>query len=246
MTTPTLTPLPDSSGFSFTPTLHSSPSSTTSPSNTILPTPFTVCIIGASRGIGASIAFAYAIAGASTLILAARSLIDLEVVATETRAFAKPGTTVITAHCDIASDSSVAMLAATVRHDVGRLDVLVVNSAYYGKLVIDVTQGEPLEWQRVININVTGAYLAAHYFVPLLLQTEGGAKAFLAISSLAAWITGGIVAHTAVCVSKLAQVRLIEHMSEQYREDGLLAVALHPGCVRTEMAQAAPDEFRKC
>lgn len=44
--------LPDSSGFNFTNTLRTGPTATTLPANNRLPADFSVCILGASRGIG--------------------------------------------------------------------------------------------------------------------------------------------------------------------------------------------------
>lgn len=70
---------------------------------------------------------------------------DLKVTATKTGALAKSDTTVITVYCDITSDNDVTGFAATVRHYVRRWNVSVISLAYYGKLVIDVTQGKPSE-----------------------------------------------------------------------------------------------------
>ena len=53
----------------------------------------------------------------------------------------------------------------------------------------------------------------------------------IAISGTGAWLVDGPVAHAAHCVSKLAQVRPVEHMGNSFRDEGLLAVAVHPGCV---------------
>jgi NAD(P)-dependent dehydrogenase (short-subunit alcohol dehydrogenase family) len=48
-------------------------------------------------------------------------------------------------------------------------------------------------------------------------------------------------------VSKLAQARLVEYVAEQYGHEGVLAVAVHPGAVLTEMAaQTAPKSMIPC
>lgn len=56
-------PLPDSTGWQITPTLNKSVTDTTNPAKTTLTSPLAVCIIGASRGIGVCIAYAYTLAG---------------------------------------------------------------------------------------------------------------------------------------------------------------------------------------
>lgn len=242
--TPTLRPIPDATGFQITPTLHTTPNATIDPSKTTLPSSFAVCILGASRGIGASIAHAYALAGARTIIIAARTLPALNPVATKIHTL-HPSTTILTASCDVSSAENVAALAEKVKREVGRLDAVIVNAAYYGPMITSALAGEPQDFQRVINTNVLGIYHAAHFLIPLLLATESGAKAFVAISSIGAWMVGGEIAHTAVCISKHAQVRLIEMLAEEFKASGLLAVAVHPGFVITEMSDVVAEEWRK-
>ena len=241
------TPLPDHTGWQVTPTLHKAVNSTTDPSKITLWSPYTVCIIGASRGIGAHIAYAYAVAGASALVLAGRDVSALEAVANETRRLSqKQDVEVLVAVCDITSDASVSLLAENVKEKLGRLDVLVINAGLWGTTAIRVTEGSTKQFQDVINTDVMGAYLAAHYLLPIMLASEGGAKALIAISGTGAWVTGGPVAHAAHCVSKLAQARLVEHMAGNFAEEGLLVVAVHPGCVWTDTSRLAPEMFYQC
>ncbi len=241
------TPLPDATGWQITPTLHKTVNDTTNPLKITLPPLFTVCIIGASRGIGAHIAYAYAMAGASALILAGRDKTSLEAVANETRQAARNlDLRVIVAICDIASDESVSQLAEKVRDEIGRLDVLIINAGLWGKTAIRVTEGSTKQFQDIINTDLVGAYLAAHYLIPILLSSRDGAKALIAISGTGAWVTDGPVAHAAHCVSKLAQVRLVEHMAADFKEEGLLVVAVHPGCVWTDTSKMAPEMFYPC
>lgn len=240
------TPLPDHTGWQITPTLHRAPNNRTDPSRTTLPSPFVVCILGASRGIGASIAHAYAIAGASAVVLAGRDRAALEAVSEETRRLAPTDIAALVAICDVTLDENVSALADLVRLELGRLDVVVVNAGLWGETAIRVTEGDPKQFRDVVNIDVIGAYLAAHYLVPLMLSSEAGAKAFVAISGGAAWVTKGPVAHAAHCVSKLAQARLVEHMANDFQEEGLLVVAVHPGCVLTDTSRLAPKVFHQC
>jgi len=67
----------------------------------------------------------------------------------------------------------------------------------------------------------------------------------LAVGSIAAGIRRGVIANSKYCISKMAQVRIIEHIAEQFGEQGLLSIAVHPGAVGTKMAESAPLEFRK-
>lgn len=112
-----------------------------------------------------------------------------------------------------------------------------MNSGYAGTMEVDITR-TPLDSARTaMEVNYMGTFYAAHHFVPLLMKSENGAKAFFAVGSLAAAIVNGPIANAQYCVSKTAQAKLVEHIHEQYREQGLLAVTVHPGAVKTKMAQ---------
>lgn len=230
----------------FTKTRHSKPTDALDPRHNTLPNALNVLIIGASRGIGAGIAYAYAQAGVASLILAARpsSHKEVEAVAQQAKEL-NPSVSIKSLPVDITSNESVAQLAKSVREEVKRLDVVIFNSGHSGPIVLKMDEGDPQDFQDVFNINVQGAYLVAHHFTPLLKESDG-AKTFIAVNSFAACIINGIIANTAYCVSKFAQARLIEFLSEQYSKDGILAVAVHPGGVDTEMAKSAPESFRPC
>ncbi|KAF2680182.1 NAD(P)-binding protein [Lentithecium fluviatile CBS 122367] len=221
----------------FTPTTHSHPPAALNPANNKLPSPLNILIVGAARGIGAGIAYAYAHAGAATLILTARAS-SLDKLA-EVEAKVKQIDGRITVR---------GALAENVTKQVNRIDIVILNSGYSGPVVTKMTSGSPRDFQDVFDVNVQGTYLIAHYLIPLLIESEG-AKTFLVVSSFASCIVRGHIANTAYCVSKFAQARLVEFLSEQFGRDedgGLVCVGVHPGAVLTEMADATtPDSFRK-
>ena len=227
--------------------LHSGVYDEISPSKNSLKGPFVVCVVGASRGIGASIAKAFAAANASAIILAARSSsLDLiQKVAEEIKQINQNVETRDWA-CDVTSSSSISELASKIDEEFGRLDVLVYNSGFSGSVVLRIADDDPGDIERAFLINSVGAYLAARAFIPLLLKSPNGANMFIAIGSAAAWLTDGPIANSKYCVSKLAQVRLIENIATQYKQDGLFSTVIHPGAVKTEMAGSTPPEFLPC
>ncbi|KAK7557660.1 putative short-chain dehydrogenases/reductase [Phyllosticta citricarpa] len=245
----------------FTPTLHTQPSSQILPANNRLPCPFAVLVIGASRGVGAGIAAAYAAAGASLLILAARNTDELASVARNLATDQESARTeVLTHYCDVASPTSVKSLAAYVRAQLAhrtlpKLDACIFNSGYSGQVELRITDGDPEDgqWETAFGVNVLGTYHASHYFVPLL-RGEGEQStipgSFIAVGSFASCITSGIIANSKYCISKMAQARIVEHLAEQFGSDGarrgMLAVAVHPGAVDTQMARdSCPEDFYK-
>ena len=108
------------------------------PAKVKLPAGFAVCILGASRGIGASIAYAYALAGATTIIVAARSASSVEAVAARCREI-KSDIKVDCEACDIGSNNSIEALANRLKERQELLNVIVLNSGLYGKMVYNVT-----------------------------------------------------------------------------------------------------------
>ena len=232
----------------FTKTKHSQPSEILDVENNKLLEPLTMLVIGASRGIGEGIVYAYARAGAASLILAARESSAAELSTVEQRARElSPNTRITSLHVDITSSESVAALAKGVQERVGgKLDIVVLNSGYAGPVVLKIEDGDPKDFHDVFGVNVHGTYLVAHHFVPLLRESKG-ANMFIAVGSFAACIINGHIANTGYCISKFAQVRLVEFLSEQYGADGLLAIAVHPGAVNTESAdKTTPESFRPC
>ncbi|MCJ1296594.1 hypothetical protein MMC34_008160 [Xylographa carneopallida] len=239
-----VSPLADHTGWQITPTLHSRAEGSIDPRNYSLQPSFSVCVLGASRGIGAAIAYAFVRAGAGYLILTGRDLPALENVAKEAQQLAtNKSLKVITAYCEVTSDANVATIAKLIREKAGRLDVAIFNAGLWGSTDIRITEGSTQQFQDVVNTDIMGTYLAAHQLVPLLLSSEGGARSFVAISGTGAWVVDGPVAHAAHCTGKLAQARLIEHMANNFRQEGLLAVAVHPGCTPTDTSLSAPEIF---
>ncbi|KAK4503947.1 hypothetical protein PRZ48_004862 [Zasmidium cellare] len=227
-----------------TPTSHATPNATIDPTKVTLPTPYVVCIVGASRGIGAGIAYAYAKAGASGLILASRRISGLEETASECRKI-NPKIEIEIISCDITSAESVSALADKTWQKFSRLDVVAVNSGYSGPVVLKVTETDPQTFQNASNVNYIGTFLCAKYLIPHLLRTPNGAKAFIGVSSIGALIIRGPIANSQYCVSKLAQLKLLEHIHEEFVGEGLASFAVHPGAVMSEMAdESAPEEFR--
>lgn len=85
--------------------------------------------------------------------------------------------------------------------------------------------------------------------IPLLLQApEEAGRAFLVVGSIAALVRRGPVAPSKYCNSKIAEMRVVEHVAEQFGERSLFAAVVHLGAVATEMAFGASsdEDFKRC
>ncbi len=227
----------------FIPQTHHRPNDTLDCTKVNLPKPFVVCVVGASRGIGAGVAVSYAKAGASGLVLASRRISGLEETKRQCQGV-NQDLQVEIIPCDISSAKAVAALATRTKEVYGRLDVVVVNSGISGPVCLDLTLNEPEDFQNVVNVNYVGTFHCAKYLIPLLLESPDGRKAFIAVSSFVTLLIRGAIANTQYCVSKLAQLRLMEYVHEQYFHQGLSSFSVHPGAVRSEQAvETAPESF---
>jgi NAD(P)-dependent dehydrogenase (short-subunit alcohol dehydrogenase family) len=118
----------------------------------------------------------------------------------------------------------------------GRLDALVVSSGVgAGGAVLDQTLER---WNRVIETNLTGAFLICQAALEHLLAARG---AIVTVASLAGLRAGPESA--AYCSSKAGLVMLTQCIALDYGPSGVRANCVCPGWIRTEMANAAMDEL---
>jgi len=101
--------VPAYSGYGFTKTHHHEPAANIDPSKVTLPKPCTVLITGGGRGLGEAIAIGFGKAGASDIILAARTTTELDLVAAQLRNISS-SINVSTVSCDVTSEADVLKL----------------------------------------------------------------------------------------------------------------------------------------
>ncbi|KXG51992.1 Short-chain dehydrogenase/reductase SDR [Penicillium griseofulvum] len=211
------------------------------PAKVTLEKPFVVAIAGSGKGIGADIALSYASAGATGILLSSRTEKDLRKVAEDINSI-NPSCQVEYEVCDVSRKEDVQRLASHCKKSFGRLDVAVINAAILSKFVNDpdgttrlphgILEDTPEDHFNVWQTNYNGAYLTAKTLLPLIQETTGGVKAIVFVSSL-----GSLYHNTAICsaaynISKFALNRLAEYVHEDYKADGVVSFALHPGCIQ--------------
>jgi NAD(P)-dependent dehydrogenase (short-subunit alcohol dehydrogenase family) len=182
-----------------------------------------VVITGASRGIGAAAARAFAESGAQVALLA-RSRDEIADLAKEI------GPSALAIPCDVTRywEVEAAMDAAAAAF--GRLDVLV-NNAGVIEPISRIETSEPEDWGKVIDINVKGVYHGLRAALPLMYQNGGGT--ILTVSSGAA--STPLEGWSQYCASKAAAAMLTLCADKEGRARGIRAIGLSPGTVATEM-----------
>lgn len=197
-----------------------------------------VFITGASKGIGRATAISFARAGCLRIAIGARSPLD-EVVAAIKAAAKGPEPQVIALNVDVTSAESVRAAADAVSKAFdGKVDVVVANAGFLEPFKL-IGDADPLDWWRSYEVNVNGTFLTAKYFLPLLLKSE--AKLFVGLSSIGAHLLQP--GASAYQTNKFAVCRFAEFLDNEYGEQGLIALTIHPGGVATELALSMPEEI---
>lgn len=232
----------DCKGFFFTKTRHRDTYPAIDPSKRDFSGRY-VFITGASKGLGREMALSYASAGAAGIGIGARTDLAglLEPLAEAARAAGHAEPQVVAVQMDVTDETSVTAAAAAVGKAFPRLDVLV-NNAGYLELREKIGDVDPAEWWKTMTVNLLGPFLVTRAFLPLLLgRGAGGDRTIVNLTSIAAhFITPRGSAYQ---TSKLALLRLTEFFDADYgASDGLLAYALHPGGILTDMGQRLPKE----
>jgi NAD(P)-dependent dehydrogenase (short-subunit alcohol dehydrogenase family) len=186
----------------------------------------TAIVTGGSRGIGEAIARRLAKAGAR-VILVARTKGDLDRVARELRAeFVM---------CDVTAPSQVENLVRMA----GPVKVLVNNAGVAESAPFLKT--DPELWRRVMETNVTGAYLLCRAVLPGMLQRKYGRIVNLA--SLAGKRGWRYLA--AYCASKHALLGLTTSLAAEFADTGVLVNAVCPGYTDTPALRLSIDRIVK-
>lgn len=191
-------------------------------------------ITGASRGIGAAVAKAYAKAGAH-VILTARTVGGLEAIDDEIR---RAGGNATLVPLDLNALDKIDVLGPHIAEKFGRLDILVGNAGMLGTLS-PVSHIKAAEWEQVFRINVHANYRLIRTCDPLLQQSAAGRAMF---------VTSGAVQSTkaywsAYAASKAALEAMVKSYAAEIETTNLKVNLIDPGRVRTAMrAKAYPGE----
>jgi NAD(P)-dependent dehydrogenase (short-subunit alcohol dehydrogenase family) len=183
-----------------------------------------VLIVGAGRGIGRASALLFAEAGAS-LILASRNEADLSELESEIKRRSESG--VLSFPTDATDAASVERLVGEAVRRFGRVDTLVY-AAGEGVLKPFVETTEE-EFERLLNVNVKGAFLVCQRVVPLMERQKGGH-----IIALPGILGRAPMAQAAAyCASKYALTGMLKSLALETKRTGVRFSLLHFGGVNS-------------
>ena len=181
-------------------------------------------VVGAANGIGRATALAFAAAGAKV------ACADVEEPGAKTTAaeVEAGGGQALPVHLDVTDGASCrGAVAATVQR-FGGLDVLMYGAADSDNAAT-VLEMDEAAWDRVIRINLTGAFLMAKAAIPAMI-TRGGGSVILIASQLGRVASPG---RPAYCATKGALIQLAKVLAADHAAQGIRANTISPGAIET-------------
>lgn len=199
-------------------------------------------VTGASSGLGADAARAYAEAGADVALLA-RRIGRLEELASE---IISKGRKALAVQCDVSDENSVKEAIAKVAGYFGKIDILLNNAGV--AVSGSVEQLKPEEWDKTMDVNVKGVYLVSKYVVPHMRVGKFGKIVNIAsVNAVVADKNPGLARH-AYNASKAAVRGITIGMAASYAADNITVNSIGPGLFESEMTENSlfkNEEFMK-
>lgn len=189
----------------------------------------TAVVTGAARGIGRAIAEVLGAGGAHVVAT------DVNDCAETAAAVEAAGGTAEARRADVTDEGSLA-----AAFDGLDLDVLVNNAAYYAPLVGDKKRFDAIsreEWETVLDVNVTGTFLASKLALPGLAD---GGRIVNVSSSTAVTGTTGFLHYVA---SKAAVLGMTRAMANELGPDDIRVNAVMPGFTASEASLQAGETY---
>jgi gluconate 5-dehydrogenase len=186
-------------------------------------------VTGASRGLGEEMAKGLAEAGAA-LVLCSRKLEMCESVASEIE---KLGVKAYARRCDVTSEAEVEAVVGEVEKEWGRIDILINNAGQtWGAKAEDLSLED---WRKVIEVNLTGAFLFARQAGKVMIQ-KGGGK-ILNVASVAGLSGSREIDAVAYSASKGGVIALTRDLAVKWAKYRINVNAIAPGWFPTRMTR---------
>jgi 3-oxoacyl-[acyl-carrier protein] reductase len=191
-----------------------------------------VLVTGASRGIGRAIALACATEGADVALLATRAE-TLQPVADEVTAL---GRQAVVQAVDLRDGEAVKAAVDAAKKELGGLDVVVNNAGITSDQLLMRHKEE--DWQRVLDVNLTGAFRVTKAASRYLLKSSAGRV--IVVTSVVG-LTGN-AGQASYAASKAGLIGFAKSLAQEFASRGVTVNAIAPGFIETDMTSALTEE----
>ncbi|MEI7705781.1 MAG: SDR family oxidoreductase [Deltaproteobacteria bacterium] len=186
----------------------------------------TAIVTGGGRGIGAAVARELTRRGARVTVFArTQSELDQGV---------KSGGAALAIAGDVSVEADLIRLRASHERVLGPCDVLVHSAGILERGRVDAL--DPAAWRRVLEVNLTGAFLATRAVLPGMRARRRGR--IVAVASISAHL--GTAEAAAYNASKWGMLGFAKSLAEELRGSGVQVMTVSPGTVDTKMAAQSP------
>ena len=191
-------------------------------------------VTGASKGLGAEIAIGFAKAGADVLV---NYVSDEEGARRVADTIEKTGSRAVVFRGDVANESEVQSMFSTMTEQFGRIDIVVPNSGIQMNAPVDEITIE--QWQRVIDVNLTGQFLCAREAVRAFkrqgidksISYAGGKIIHMSsVHDIIPW-----EGHVNYAAAKGGVLMLMKSIAQELAHLRIRVNAISPGAIRTPM-----------
>ena len=184
-----------------------------------------VIVTGATSGIGEGTAKLFAKEGASVILVGRNkdkgSKIEQEIISAGGKA--------VFIQCDVSNAVEVQKMIEKAIETFGKIDILFNNAGVM--LQSMEIERMPLEdWQKTMDINLTGTFLVSKYAKPYIVNSKGNIINNASIAGLQYYAAGRSYAYSA---SKAAVIQFSHQMAKNYGEEGVRVNCICPGIVDT-------------
>lgn len=201
-------------------------------------------VTGAARGLGKATALELAAHGAVIIINDYQSETEASELAKGVEA---QGAVAKTYMADVSQKEQVRQMVSDIKESFGRIDILINNvgiSPKHNGVKKPIYEMDPEEWEKVIRINLSGAFYCTRYVAPLMIENGWGRIVNMASLAGRAYVYGlvpgahyaaskaGIIGFTRVCAAELAPFNILVN-------------AVAPGRTKTDMMTDTSDEMNQ-
>ena len=194
-----------------------------------------VLVTGGARGIGAACCKSLAAEGAKVVVNYRQRADAAEKVVEEIQA---AGGNAIALQADVTCDDQVKQMLATIRQELGTIDVLINNAGIFEIIAHDDITME--KWQEMLDVNLTGTYRVTWAITPEMIEQSSGV--IINISSIA-----GLRPRPnsiAYAVTKAGMIAMTKGLAQALAPHNIRVNAVAPGLIDTDII-ADVDEALK-
>jgi NAD(P)-dependent dehydrogenase (short-subunit alcohol dehydrogenase family) len=178
-------------------------------------------VTGAGRGIGRATALTLADAGCR-VVVASRTAADLDTLVTEIRARGGTASAVV---ADVSREEDASAMVARALDEYHAVDILVNNAGVGTVAPSEVADYDTAEWDRIVGVNLRGAFLCAKHVLPHMRARRRGAV--ISVGSISG--RRGAPNVSPYTVSKFGLAGLHEALLAENHRHGIRVMMVSPG-----------------